>query len=52
HYAAFAGWFITVVTCLSAILMQASCNGNDLWLSFWVDVNGSNQKGYSTSVYQ
>ncbi|KAL6996728.1 hypothetical protein U1Q18_006857 [Sarracenia purpurea var. burkii] len=51
HYAAFAGWFITVVTCLSAILMQASRNGNDLWLSFWVDVNGSNQKGYSTSFY-
>ncbi|PIN08442.1 Multidrug/pheromone exporter, ABC superfamily [Handroanthus impetiginosus] len=51
NYAAFAGWFITVVTCLSAILMQASRNGNDLWLSFWVDTTGSNQSKYSTSFY-
>ncbi|XP_058226625.1 ABC transporter C family member 13 [Rhododendron vialii] len=51
HYAAFAGWFITIVTCLSAILMQASRNGNDLWLSFWVDVTGTNKKGYPTSFY-
>ncbi|XAR50466.1 Xenobiotic-transporting ATPase [Bertholletia excelsa] len=50
HYAAFAGWFITIVTCLSAILMQASRNGNDLWLSYWVDTSGSDQKGY-TSFY-
>ncbi|KAK6147863.1 hypothetical protein DH2020_018775 [Rehmannia glutinosa] len=50
-YAAFAGWFITVLTCLSAILMQASRNGNDLWLSFWVDTTGSNQSKYSTTFY-
>ncbi|GJZ67089.1 ABC transporter C family member 13 isoform X1 [Tanacetum coccineum] len=37
NYAAFSGWYITVITCLSALLMQASRNGNDLWLSYWVD---------------
>ncbi|KAG8379711.1 hypothetical protein BUALT_Bualt07G0117400 [Buddleja alternifolia] len=51
NYAAFCGWFITVVTCLSAILMQASRNGNDLWLSFWVDTSGSHQSKYSTTFY-
>ncbi|KAL0415431.1 UNVERIFIED_CONTAM: ABC transporter C family member 13, partial [Sesamum latifolium] len=44
-------WFITVVTCLSAILMQASRNGNDLWLSFWVDTTGSSESKYSTTFY-
>ncbi|KAL0354884.1 UNVERIFIED_CONTAM: ABC transporter C family member 13 [Sesamum radiatum] len=51
NYAAFCGWFITVVTCLSAILMQASRNGNDLWLSFWVDTTGSSENKYSTTFY-
>ncbi|GFZ04617.1 multidrug resistance-associated protein 11 [Actinidia rufa] len=51
HYAAFAGWFITIVTCISAISMQASRNGNDLWLSYWVDTTGSSHKGYPTSFY-
>ncbi|OAY37002.1 hypothetical protein MANES_11G066800v8 [Manihot esculenta] len=51
NYAAFSGWFITVVICLSAILMQASRNGNDLWLSYWVDATGSSQADYSTSFY-
>ncbi|KAI4355833.1 hypothetical protein L6164_004569 [Bauhinia variegata] len=51
NYAAFTGWFITVVICLSAILMQASRNGNDLWLSFWVDTTGSSQKRYAVSFY-
>ncbi|KAL2242765.1 UNVERIFIED_CONTAM: ABC transporter C family member 13 [Sesamum indicum] len=51
NYAAFCGWFITVVTCLSAILMQASRNGNDLWLSFWVDTTGSSLSKYSTTFY-
>ncbi|KAI3512724.1 hypothetical protein L1887_20043 [Cichorium endivia] len=37
NYAAFSGWYITVITCVSALLMQASRNGNDLWLSYWVD---------------
>lgn len=31
--------------------MQASRNGNDLWLSFWVDTTGSRQKEYSTTFY-
>ncbi|KAF7843202.1 ABC transporter C family member 13 isoform X1 [Senna tora] len=51
NYAMFTGWFITVVICLSAILMQASRNGNDLWLSFWVDTTESRQTGYSVSFY-
>ncbi|PSS06244.1 ABC transporter C family member 13 like [Actinidia chinensis var. chinensis] len=51
HYAAFAGWFITIVTCISAISMQTSRNGNDLWLSYWVDTTGSSHKGYPTSFY-
>ncbi|XP_022853952.1 ABC transporter C family member 13 isoform X4 [Olea europaea var. sylvestris] len=51
NYAAFSGWFITILTCLSAILMQATRNGNDLWLSFWVDTTGSNQNKYSTTFY-
>lgn len=51
NYAAFSGWFITVLSCLSAILMQASRNGNDLWLSFWVDTTDSNQSKYSTTFY-
>ncbi|KAB1218804.1 ABC transporter C family member 13 [Morella rubra] len=51
-YASFSGWFITVVICLSAVLMQASRNGNDMWLSYWVDTTtGSGQKEYSTSFY-
>ncbi|CAK9157465.1 unnamed protein product [Ilex paraguariensis] len=51
NYAAFSGWFITIVTCLSAILMQASRNGNDLWLSYWVDSTGNYEKEYSTFFY-
>lgn len=31
--------------------MQASRNGNDLWLSFWVDTRGSRQQEYSTTFY-
>ncbi|PQQ11274.1 hypothetical protein Pyn_02136 [Prunus yedoensis var. nudiflora] len=50
-YATFSGWFISVVICLSAILMQASRNGNDLWLSNWVDATRSSWKEYSTSFY-
>ncbi|KAG1326564.1 putative ABC transporter C family member 5 [Cocos nucifera] len=36
-YATFASWPVVVVICVSAFLMQASRNGNDLWLSHWVD---------------
>ncbi|PUZ61890.1 hypothetical protein GQ55_4G314200 [Panicum hallii var. hallii] len=40
-YATFAGWSIVVLIFLSAFLMQASRNGNDLWLTYWVDTNTS-----------
>uniref|UniRef100_A0A2P2M4L9 ABC-type xenobiotic transporter n=2 Tax=Rhizophora mucronata TaxID=61149 RepID=A0A2P2M4L9_RHIMU len=50
-YAAFSGWFITVTICISALLMQASRNGNDLWLSYWVDTTRSSQMNPSTSFY-
>ncbi|KAJ7951988.1 ABC transporter C family member 13 [Quillaja saponaria] len=52
NYAMFSGWFISVIICMSAILMQASRNGNDLWLSYWVDTTtGSSQTRYPTSFY-
>ncbi|PIA65651.1 hypothetical protein AQUCO_00100866v1, partial [Aquilegia coerulea] len=52
NYAKFCSWPITVVVCLSAVLMQASRNGNDLWLSFWVDTTAETHKTkYSTSFY-
>ncbi|VVA99119.1 unnamed protein product [Arabis nemorensis] len=51
NYAAFSGWFITVVILVSAVLMQASRNGNDLWLSYWVDKTGRGVTHYSTSFY-
>ncbi|KAG8093776.1 hypothetical protein GUJ93_ZPchr0012g20484 [Zizania palustris] len=38
-YITFAGWSIAFLTCLSAFLMQASRNGNDLWLTYWVDTS-------------
>ncbi|GAB2293670.1 ABC transporter C member 13, variant 2 [Dionaea muscipula] len=41
-YAAFSGWFIAALILLSAVLMQASRNGNDLWLSYWVDMTRAN----------
>ncbi|XP_071733419.1 ABC transporter C family member 13-like [Rutidosis leptorrhynchoides] len=49
NYAAFAGWYITAITCLSALLMQATRNGNDLWLSFWVDTAAL--ENHPTSFY-
>ncbi|XXG51840.1 hypothetical protein AAC387_Pa03g0319 [Persea americana] len=50
-YATFSSWPIVVLICLSAALMQASRNGNDLWLSHWVDSADSshNLKHHSTS---
>ncbi|EPS71658.1 hypothetical protein M569_03101, partial [Genlisea aurea] len=51
NYAGFMGLFITIIICFSAILMQASRNGNDLWLSFWVDTTGTGQTKYPTSFY-
>lgn len=49
NYASFSGWYITVITCLSALLMQASRNGNDLWLSYWVDTTAFEK--HPTSFY-
>ncbi|KAJ9559656.1 hypothetical protein OSB04_004816 [Centaurea solstitialis] len=49
NYAAFCGWYITAITCLSALLMQASRNGNDLWLSYWVDTTALEE--HPTSFY-
>ncbi|XP_031737700.1 ABC transporter C family member 13 isoform X2 [Cucumis sativus] len=51
NYAAFCGWFIAIIICISALLMQASRNGNDLWLSFWVDTTGRSQMDSSTTFY-
>uniref|UniRef100_K3XV63 ABC transporter C family member 13 n=1 Tax=Setaria italica TaxID=4555 RepID=K3XV63_SETIT len=46
-YATFAGWLIVVLIFLSAILMQASRNGNDLWLTYWVDTStGTNNTSF------
>ncbi|XP_073010335.1 ABC transporter C family member 13 isoform X3 [Typha latifolia] len=36
-YAMFASWPVVILICVSAFFMQASRNGNDLWLSYWVD---------------
>ncbi|WOK92133.1 hypothetical protein Cni_G00824 [Canna indica] len=38
NYASFASWPVVILICISASFMQASRNGNDLWLSYWVDV--------------
>ncbi|XP_077238132.1 multidrug resistance-associated protein 11 isoform X2 [Tasmannia lanceolata] len=51
-YASFSSWPIAILVCLSAALMQASRNGNDLWLSHWVDsTSGSDKVKYSTYFY-
>ncbi|GAB4850548.1 ABC transporter C member 13 [Ancistrocladus abbreviatus] len=51
-YAAFCGWFVSALILLSAMLMQASRNGNDLWLSYWVDTTGGSRgTDYSLSFY-
>ncbi|XP_052108530.1 ABC transporter C family member 13 isoform X2 [Arachis duranensis] len=51
NYAVFIGQFVTVAICLSAIFMQASRNGNDLWLSYWVDTTETGQTAHSVSFY-
>ncbi|XP_021866255.1 ABC transporter C family member 13 isoform X2 [Spinacia oleracea] len=51
-YAAFSGWFLASLILVSAIMMQASRNGNDLWLSYWVDTTKGNDKmHYSLNFY-
>ncbi|XP_042499718.1 ABC transporter C family member 13-like [Macadamia integrifolia] len=52
NYAAFSGWGIAIAICISAVLMQASRNGNDLWLSHWVDsIKGKHNTKHSTCYY-
>ncbi|XP_048129679.1 ABC transporter C family member 13 isoform X2 [Rhodamnia argentea] len=52
NYAAFSGWLVAVIIFLAAISMQASRNGNDLWLSYWVDTTkGGIELASSTSFY-
>ncbi|MQM07035.1 hypothetical protein Taro_039864 [Colocasia esculenta] len=48
NYAMFCGWPVVALICVSAALMQASRNGNDLWLSYWVDMTSDT---YSTRFY-
>uniref|UniRef100_A0A0E0HPZ4 ABC transporter C family member 13 n=1 Tax=Oryza nivara TaxID=4536 RepID=A0A0E0HPZ4_ORYNI len=43
-YAAFTGWSIAFLICLSVFLMQASRNGNDLWLTYWVDTSTASSR--------
>ncbi|CAL5046453.1 unnamed protein product [Urochloa decumbens] len=50
-YATFAGWSIVVLIFLSAFLMQASRNGNDLWLTYWVDTStGTNNMSFYLTI--
>ncbi|CAN6214815.1 unnamed protein product, partial [Urochloa humidicola] len=50
-YATFAGWSIVVLIFLSAFLMQASRNGNDLWLTYWVDTStGANNMSFYLTI--
>ncbi|KAH9303626.1 hypothetical protein KI387_008030, partial [Taxus chinensis] len=37
NYAAFAGWLVVMTILIATFLMQLSRNGNDFWLSHWVD---------------
>ncbi|KAL2936589.1 ABC transporter C family member 13 [Bienertia sinuspersici] len=51
-YAAFSGWFLASLILISAVMMQASRNGNDLWLSYWVDTTmGGNRMPNSLNFY-
>uniref|UniRef100_A0A1D1XUS0 ABC-type xenobiotic transporter n=1 Tax=Anthurium amnicola TaxID=1678845 RepID=A0A1D1XUS0_9ARAE len=48
-YAMFCSWPVVTVICVSAAFMQASRNGNDLWLSYWVDT--TSETNYSIRFY-
>jgi hypothetical protein len=50
-YASFAGWEIIGIILVSTALMQASRNGGDLWLSFWVDTLTSSTSPHLVSYY-
>ncbi|XP_057540616.1 ABC transporter C family member 13 isoform X3 [Amaranthus tricolor] len=52
EYAVFSGWFLASLILISAVMMQTSRNGNDLWLSYWVDTtSGSDKMHYSLTFY-
>lgn len=36
-YGAFTGWWLIAIILMSTTLMQATQNGGDLWLTYWVD---------------
>ncbi|KAK9831669.1 hypothetical protein WJX74_005261 [Apatococcus lobatus] len=40
-YAGSMGWMVTILIAASLLLMQATRNGNDLWLSHWVSQSKS-----------
>ncbi|XP_078443513.1 multidrug resistance-associated protein 11 isoform X2 [Wolffia australiana] len=48
-YGMFCGWPIVAIILISAAFMQASRNGNDLWLSYWVDTTSESKR--STRFY-
>ncbi|XP_020530905.1 ABC transporter C family member 13 isoform X3 [Amborella trichopoda] len=50
NYAVFASWWLVAIICLSAFLMQSTRNGNDFWLSHWVDTS-SKSPNLNTSVH-
>ncbi|XP_057248104.1 ABC transporter C family member 13 isoform X2 [Beta vulgaris subsp. vulgaris] len=51
-YAAFSGCFLASLILFCAVMMQASRNGNDLWLSYWVDTTRDGDRmPYSLTFY-
>ncbi|XP_057825504.2 ABC transporter C family member 13 isoform X1 [Cryptomeria japonica] len=42
NYAEFASWLIVITIFIATFLMQLSRNGNDFWLSHWVDITLKN----------
>uniref|UniRef100_A0A453QZE0 ABC transporter domain-containing protein n=1 Tax=Aegilops tauschii subsp. strangulata TaxID=200361 RepID=A0A453QZE0_AEGTS len=50
-YATLAGWSMVFLIFVSAFLMQASRNGNDLWLTYWVDSSsGTNNTRFYLTI--
>ncbi|EMS58693.1 ABC transporter C family member 13 [Triticum urartu] len=50
-YATLAGWSMVFLIFVSALLMQASRNGNDLWLTYWVDSSsGTNNTRFYLTI--
>ncbi|KAI4962999.1 hypothetical protein ZWY2020_020539, partial [Hordeum vulgare] len=50
-YATLAGWSMVFLIFVSAFLMQSSRNGNDLWLTYWVDSSsGTNNTRFYLTI--